>query len=146
MFCKYCGKQIEDHAAVCPYCSGVLEEIPNNLKGTSDQNKDNEFYIKISALFICVFVGYFGVHRFYLGYKNEGLTIAMWYILFIIGNFMYEFIGSFHHNIIAAICGFLALISLAMTIAKVVSDLIGILFGKVLPKEGCLAFRFFPKK
>lgn len=39
MFCKNCGKEIEDKAVFCPYC-GVMTE--NNMKDGSNNYRENQ--------------------------------------------------------------------------------------------------------
>ena len=29
MYCKYCGKEVAEHAFVCPSCGGLIGELPN---------------------------------------------------------------------------------------------------------------------
>ena len=74
MFCKICGRNIDDHYK-CPYC--------HSFQG----NKPADEYIDISATTLCkysrhsaaiagflqIFLGAFGVGRFYLGYRRVGL-------------------------------------------------------------------------
>jgi TM2 domain-containing membrane protein YozV len=98
MYCKNCGeKYSNDKAIICVkcgvkkgqgdnYCPECGEEIPNpnsefclkcgvKLKNnfssilTNDEPKE-----KIIAGLLALFLGSFGIHRFYLGYNNIGIA------------------------------------------------------------------------
>ena len=66
-YCHSCGKVIKKEAFVCPYC-GVKNKKDN------EGNEKN----KIVAALLALFLGSFGVHKFYL--KRIGVGII--YILF----------------------------------------------------------------
>ena len=66
-YCQSCGKVIKKEAFVCPYC-GVRN------KKNNEGNEKN----KIVAALLALFLGGFGVHKFYL--KRIGTGII--YILF----------------------------------------------------------------
>ena len=60
MFCQNCGKECADSAIMCPNCGQLFR---NDLEKSW-----------IVALLLCIFLGGFGAHRFYVG-KN-GSAIA----------------------------------------------------------------------
>ena len=64
MFCSSCGEVIKREAEICPKC-GVRQ------KGYSDDTSDNW----LTCLLLCVFLGYFGAHRFYT--KKYGTAVLM---------------------------------------------------------------------
>lgn len=85
MFCKKCGKEIDDNAKFCPYCG-------EDLKGTEiiyDSNKSNSFKGKsrgLALIFACL--GFFcisGIHRFYVGKIGTGILWLLTGGLFGIG-------------------------------------------------------------
>ena len=49
MYCKTCGKEINDYAVVCPYCGCAT----NNTPGTEVKEEKNGFAI---AGFVCSFI------------------------------------------------------------------------------------------
>lgn len=58
--CKKCGRGLENHYRVCPYC-GSYQEVSTKSG--------------IVCLLLCVFLGWIGGHRFYSG--NIGSAIIM---------------------------------------------------------------------
>lgn len=93
MYCKNCGKEIDDKAVVCVHC-GVAT---GNQIHTSTSDKS-----WIAALLLCLFLGGFGAHRFYVG-KN-GSAVAMLLITLFLG-----WLG-----VGLLICGIWALVDLIM--------------------------------
>ena len=65
-FCKECGNEINDKAAVCPKC-GVATDV--KLGGGSGENKE-----WLTTLLLCFFLGVLGVHRFYTGHTGIGVV------------------------------------------------------------------------
>ncbi len=92
MFCRNCGKQIDDKAVVCVHCGvppklekgfcnncGILTK-PNQTLCTncgvilagSDGEKS-----KIVAGLFALLLGWFGAHKFYLGYTTEAIIVLV---------------------------------------------------------------------
>lgn len=72
MFCEKCGKEISDDSKFCPGC-GQLINIHN---GRNRMSSEDVKYItitsdkkKIIAIILCLlgFIGFGGLHRFYVG-------------------------------------------------------------------------------
>lgn len=102
--CKNCGsdkfRQIDNHTFECKYC-GVLvrkkfgtkmkENKHQNIMETTEKekqikqenNKNNNF--SLVKLLLCIFFGYYGVHRFVEGKIGTGLLFLFTYGLFGIG-------------------------------------------------------------
>lgn len=101
MYCKNCGKQIEDGKDLCDACAEaerntttVESEIPeqvyssnegpiktNNTSSSSNSSTVNsnsttnpELKSKMAAGLFGIFLGSFGVHNFYLGYTGKAVA------------------------------------------------------------------------
>src|SRR4051812_10396853 len=72
MYCNYCGQQIPQSNTVCPACGAAAGVIVQHVYG-NPANADPQAKSKLAAILLCVFAGYLGVHRFYLGYTLTGL-------------------------------------------------------------------------
>lgn len=62
MFCKNCGSEIADNAAVCVNCGVAVETEPV----ASDKKK-------VVAALLAFFLGALGIHNFYLGHKKKAI-------------------------------------------------------------------------
>ncbi len=73
-FCSNCGNELEENVKFCPKCG----------KGTENSTSNNtEQKSKIAAGLFGIFLGYLGIHNFYLGYTSKGisqllLTVVGW--------------------------------------------------------------------
>ena len=93
-FCKHCGEQIDKECIICPKCGKQVEEIktsnpnPNIIINNSNNNTNTATATsfggagtfdntspksKIVTLILCIFVGYLGIHRFYVGKVGSGI-------------------------------------------------------------------------
>ncbi|MDE2429469.1 MAG: TM2 domain-containing protein [Burkholderiales bacterium] len=62
LFCRACGKQMHQSATACPNCGAVQTPI-----GASDKRI-------LPAMLLCFFLGFLGVHRFYVGKIGTGIV------------------------------------------------------------------------
>lgn len=95
MFCRNCGKEIDPQAVVCPSCGvpPMLEKKfcqncgeatqPNQamcvkcgvaLMGKSPASETKN---KVAAGLLGIFLGCFGIHKFYLGYNKEAIIMLV---------------------------------------------------------------------
>lgn len=65
MFCTNCGAEIDDKAVVCVKCGVAVKPVVPSANG------GNEW---ATALLLCFFLGWLGVHRFYT--KNNDIAVA----------------------------------------------------------------------
>ena len=72
MFCKNCGQEIDDKAVVCIHCGCATD----NKIQTSSSDKS-----WIVALLLCLFLGGFGAHRFYVGKNGTAVTMLLFTLL-----------------------------------------------------------------
>jgi len=70
MFCKNCGAMVDDRAAVCVRCGVATGGGIAINAGYVDPNAKS----KLAAGLLQIFLGAFGVGRFYLGYT--GIAVA----------------------------------------------------------------------
>lgn len=85
-YCSSCGSQTNEEAEVCVKCGAKLKKVAGEPKS------------KIAAGLLGIFLGAFGIHRFYLGYTTIGVVQL---ILFIAG-----FVTCGVTSIIGSIWGF----------------------------------------
>lgn len=103
-FCKHCGKQISEQAVVCPICGCQVEELHkqdsnqpiiinnNNVSSSSasavavsSSAPLGKAKSKWVAFFLCLFLGYFGIHKFYEGKVGMGILYLCTAGLFVFG-------------------------------------------------------------
>ena len=63
-FCSNCGAQTLPGAAVCTHCGMTLNSVPPGAKQKS----------KLAAGLLGILLGGLGVHNFYLGYVGKGIA------------------------------------------------------------------------
>lgn len=66
--CGNCGERLRNGAEKCPCCGFTLPGA-SMREGLTGSRKS-----KWVALLLCVFLGLFGLHNFYLGYEKKGTT------------------------------------------------------------------------
>lgn len=91
-FCQHCGEAIDNDCVVCPKCGKQVGEIGGNDKNIIINNSSsasasaaasanvNSSSVVLAkpknkwvALCLCIFLGYFGVHKFYEGKIGMGI-------------------------------------------------------------------------
>ncbi len=68
MFCQNCGAEINDKAVVCVKCGNAV--VPA-VSASPQKTQSNEW---LTAVLLCLFLGCFGIHRFYT--KNTGIAVV----------------------------------------------------------------------
>jgi len=96
-YCKSCGEIIDKEAEICPECGVRQKESPQqnvnvsvdnkneqttNVQG-SGQNQIQGSKSKILAAVLAVFLGNFGIHKFYLGQIGQGILYVVFSWTFI---------------------------------------------------------------
>jgi len=79
MFCKQCGKPIDDGQELCEECksnAGANQGTSNAQQTTYNAapNVSSSSKSKIAAGLLGIFLGSFGVHNFYLGYTGKAIA------------------------------------------------------------------------
>lgn len=90
MYCKHCGKKIDDDCIICPECgkqvATIKAEQPSIVVNNTNTNTNVNSVVrggkaknKWVSFFLCLFLGYLGIHRFYEGKIGTGI---IWLITF----------------------------------------------------------------
>lgn len=101
-FCKHCGQKIPAAAIICTHCGCQVEEMKqpdqpsiviNNANNNTNTNVNAavlgiRMRNKWVAFFLCLFLGYFGAHKFYEGKTGMGIVYLFTVGLFGIGWFI----------------------------------------------------------
>lgn len=79
MFCKQCGKPIEDGEELCEDCKASANaNTTNTTNATPTQNANVNTNpnqkSKIAAGLLGIFLGSLGIHNFYLGYTGKAIA------------------------------------------------------------------------
>lgn len=85
-FCKHCGKKIPQNAVVCTYCGCQVEELASNVQQPNvvinNTNTNTNINRSIASghaknkwvsFLLCLFLGFFGAHKFYEGKIGMGI-------------------------------------------------------------------------
>lgn len=101
-FCKHCGEKISADAVICVKCGRQVEDVKsdqgatpniviNNSNSNVNSNVNNMTGVaqkaknKWVSLCLCIFLGFFGGHKFYEGKVGMGILYLFTGGLFFIG-------------------------------------------------------------
>lgn len=106
--CPECGKEISSNAESCPNCGtplkkGKVKKPTVSTYATVTSNKKRK-----TALLMCIFGGWFGLHQYYVGRIGRGLLYTFTVGFFLIGWFSDIFrilLGTYTDNVGAPLRG-----------------------------------------
>lgn len=97
-FCQHCGQAIDQDCVICPKCGKQVgqfkQEQPNIVINNSNENRNvnvnriggyGRLCNKWVSFFLCLFLGFFGAHKFYEGKTGMGFLYLCTIGLFGIG-------------------------------------------------------------
>ena len=94
-FCKFCGEIIDKECVICPKCGKQVEEIKAKQPDIVINNANNNVNTNVvgccrpknkwTGLFLCLFLGPLGAHKFYEGKVGMGILYLCTVGLFGIG-------------------------------------------------------------
>ena len=70
MYCWNCGAEANENAVVCIKCGCALQKFDSKMP--LDPDKSSKDWL--ICLLLCSFVGYLGIHRFYVGKTGTGIA------------------------------------------------------------------------
>ncbi|MEE3412156.1 MAG: TM2 domain-containing protein [Treponema sp.] len=71
MYCRNCGKELPDNTNFCPEC-GAAQSADGTVRGKEMAGKISRKSRTVAAL-LAFFLGYLGIHRFYVGKVGTGI-------------------------------------------------------------------------
>lgn len=97
-YCQHCGQVIDESCVVCPKCGKQVGQLKQEQPQIIINNSNNNTNANINqiggygrpknkwaALLLCVFLGFFGAHKFYEGKVAMGVLYLFTFGIFGIG-------------------------------------------------------------
>lgn len=72
-YCQNCGAQIADKAVICVNCGVATAEFHQNQAAQGNISDKSG----VVTLIICIFLGYLGIHRFFVGKTGTGIIMLL---------------------------------------------------------------------
>ncbi len=94
MFCPNCGKELSDQAVTCPSCGHPMKAGSATVTNKAVSQKS-----RLAVVLLCLFLGWIGIHRFYVGKAGTGVLFIFfgWNVLsiWVLVDFIMACVGSF---------------------------------------------------
>jgi TM2 domain-containing membrane protein YozV len=75
VFCRGCGKEIHETAISCPMCGAVQTVTPSAGMALTQYSATDKRILP--AFLMCFFLGFLGIHRFYVGKIGTGVAMLL---------------------------------------------------------------------
>ncbi len=75
MYCVNCGKELSNQAVYCPNCGHPVRSPGMGPGYRADKTVSEKS--RLATLLFCIFLGWLGVHRFYVGKVGTGLLMLI---------------------------------------------------------------------
>jgi TM2 domain-containing membrane protein YozV len=72
MFCIHCGAEFDGTLPVCPLCGTTAEPFTEERQAPAKPPAKQRS--RLAAGLLAIFLGYLGMHSFYLGYKKKAVV------------------------------------------------------------------------
>ena len=70
-YCSHCGQPMEPNQMYCMSCGFKMGPVSSNGGAVSYEKN------RLVAVFFAFFLGYLGIHKFYLGYTKQGVIMLL---------------------------------------------------------------------
>ena len=72
-YCPNCGAEIKKGAKFCDKCGAKIGEEAKTVASTPNTNTSEQPKSRLAAGLLGIFLGWLGIHNFYLGYSGKGV-------------------------------------------------------------------------
>lgn len=93
MYCRNCSKEVDNQAVACPSCGVPPRAAKKFCNNCGSETQDIQTMCtkcgvslsvasaggknKVIAGLLAIFLGWLGIHKFYLGYNKEGIIMIL---------------------------------------------------------------------
>jgi TM2 domain-containing membrane protein YozV len=98
MFCPNCGRELSNEAVTCPNCGHPMAPVSSQSGPASSTVQNVSPKSRLAVVLLSFFLGWLGIHRFYVGKVGTGILWLFTAGLLGIGNlvdFIMALVGSF---------------------------------------------------
>lgn len=71
-YCSNCGNEVHEQAVICVKCGCSIAPFPHTCPPKDETISEKE---ALPVLLFCLFIGWLGIHRFYVGKTGTGIAM-----------------------------------------------------------------------